>query len=149
MFLEIGIVLALLNDPKNPEASSETHCLIENAIYESLGEGEHGMRLVTEVVINRVDSGFRNTNGFCETIYDPFQFSWTRLDESRLYQYTEEDYLRAARVVLSVMYDEVDRILPRNTLHFINTRIASDLSWYDSRNVVYRYGNHQFLSNVR
>lgn len=149
MFLEMAIVIALLDDPHNPKATAEQHCLIENAIYESIGEGRRGMQLVTEVALNRLDNGFRNVDSFCRTVYDPYQFSWTIIDEDSRLDYSQADYLRAAQVVLSVVYDEVDRILPPNVHHYINVRDASDMSWYDPNKVVYRHRNHQFLAHIR
>lgn len=149
MLLEMSIVMALINDTHNPAATVEQHCLIENAIYESIGEGQRGMQLVTEVAINRMDAGYNGVTDFCHTIYQPYQFSWTLINEDNRLPYSEDDYLDAAQVVLSVLYGEVDRILPENVYHYLNVRHATDMSWYDPSKVVHRHRNHQFLASVR
>lgn len=146
MFLEMAIVMTLLGDSHNPEAEQEQHCLIENAIFEAIGEGPIGMQLATEVAINRVDSNYRGADSFCKTVYDPYQFSWTAIPEEQRYPYTQEDYHQAAQVVLSVVYEEVDRILPSHIRHYLNRHTATDLSWYDPSKVVYEHRNHQFLA---
>lgn len=146
MFLEMAIVVALLGGGQNPEADREQHCLIENALFEAIGEERIGMQLATEVAVNRVDSNYRGANSFCKTVYDPQQFSWTAIPEAQRYPYTEEEYHQAAQVVLSVVYEEVDRILPSHIRHYLNVSDATDLSWYDPSKVVYQHKNHQFLA---
>ena len=146
MFMEMAIVMALLGDTQNPEANREQHCLIENAIFEAIGEGKKGMQLATEVALNRVDSNYRGAGSFCKVVFDPHQFSWTSIPEEHRYPYTEEEYRQAAQVVLSVVYEEVDRILPSHIRHYLNVEDATDLSWYDPSKVIYQHRNHQFLA---
>lgn len=143
--LEMALVLALLNDPQNPEASAEQHCLIENTIYESIGEGQRGMQLTAEVAINRLDVNYRGARSMCDVIKSPKQFSWVLTPKEERREYTEKEYNKAAQVTLSVLYNEVDRILPRNTLYYLNPETATDLSWYDEDKVVLAYNNHSFL----
>lgn len=149
MYLEIALVASLLSNPHNPMADHEQHCLIENAVYESIGEGKKGMQYVTEVVINRTEAGYRGDKTFCDTVYSKSQFSWTLIDKDQRLEYSEEDYLEAAQVTLSVLYEEVPRLLPSNVMHYLNTRDATDMSWYDPNKVYTRYKNHAFLANVR
>lgn len=145
--LELAIVAMLLNDHTNPEAQAEQHCLIENAIYEAHGEGTRGMQLVTEVVVNRVNREYRGEWTYCNVIHDPAQFSWTLEDTPR--EYSEEEYLEAGQVVLSVLYGELPKVLGENVTHYLNEDEATDLSWYDPNKVVLRHKNHQFLAGVR
>lgn len=145
IMLEMAIVIAMLNDPHNPKASNEQECLIKNTIYESIGEGQKGMQLTTEVAINRLDVGYRGARSMCDVIHSPSQFSWTLSPDYGRYQYSEEEYLKAAQVVFSILYDEVERILPKDVLHYLNTETATDLSWYDKDKVVLVYGGHSFL----
>lgn len=145
--IDLAIVEAMLNDRHNPVATIEQHCIIENVIYESIGEGTIGMQLVAEVTLNRVDNPrySNNDSRSCRVVKQPEQFSWTLKDENDLLIYTEDEYMKAAQVVFSVMYDSVDRILPRRIVHYLNPLHATDLSWYDPNKVVYAYGGHEFL----
>lgn len=145
MLLEMSIVLALLGDTTNPVAAAGQHCYIENAIYEGSAEGSRGMRLVTEVTVNRLDVGHRGARTACEVIYSPAQFGWTFTPEDQLRTYTEAEYLKAAQAVFSVLYDEVPRLLPTNVLHYQNPTTATDDSWYDADKVVLAYKGHHFL----
>lgn len=147
--IDMAIVEDMVADRAVMQA--EHHCIIENVIYESIGEDKNGtkaMQLVAEVTMNRIDDLNYYSKGetnFCDVVYARKQFSWTMMDEEDLYDYTEKDYLRAAQVVYSLIYDEVRRILPKNVFHYINYAYATDRSWYDPNKVVYTYKNHQFL----
>lgn len=144
--MEIALVLSLLNNSiTDPETEMEHHCLIENAIYEAGGEGITGMRLVTEVVLNRYRNGYRTDSTYCGTIYWKLQFSWTRTPRERLRRYSDEEYVRAAQVVFSYMYDKTDRLLPQNVNHYLNKKEATDQSWYQPTQVVYQHKQHEFL----
>jgi spore germination cell wall hydrolase CwlJ-like protein len=144
MLLEMAFVTHLLyNSITDPETEMEHHCLIENAIYEAAGEGLRGMRLVTEVVLNRYETEYKSNRTYCGTVYHTLQFSWTR--KNKLRQYSREEYEKAAQVVFSYMYGKLDRILPRNTRHYLNKAEATDQSWYNQENVVYTHKNHEFL----
>jgi spore germination cell wall hydrolase CwlJ-like protein len=53
-------------------------CLAENIYHEARGEGFIGMEAVAHVTLNRVATkGFPDT--ICDVVYQPNQFSWTRL----------------------------------------------------------------------
>lgn len=147
--LSMSIVVALLADPMNPVAEREHDCMIRNAIYEANGEGIKGMHLVSEVVMNRYERNYRGATSFCEVVYSPTQFSWTLIPEENRLEYTQDEYYRAAQVVLSLVYGEVERILPPSVLHYLNRHQATDLSWYDTSKVFAVYGNHEFLAGVR
>ena len=143
--LEMAIVVALLNSPYHPEASREQDCFIKNAVYEAIGEGDRGMQLATEVALNRLEHNYRGARTMCEVIYSPAQFSWTMKPKEERLGYSDEEYRQAARVVLSVLYDEGPRILPRDILHYQNPSTATDDSWYEEDKVVLVYGGHHFL----
>lgn len=144
--MEMALVIALLNDPiTDPETELEHHCLIENAIYEAGGEGQIGMRLVTEVVINRYNANYRSDNTYCGTIYHQFQFSWTKTPRNSLRKYSDSEYQKAAQVVFSLMYGKTKRILPRNVYHYLNKGESEDQTWYDKSKVVLKWKNHEFL----
>lgn len=147
MFLEMSFVLSLLNNSiPDPEVDAEVHCLIENAIYEASSEGQRGMRLVTEVVMNRYDTEYKSDRTYCGTIYHKLQFSWTRIPRNKLRKYSQEEYEKAAQVVFSYLYQEnMPRILDRKVRHYLNKKEASDQSWYRPDMVVYQYKNHEFL----
>ena len=144
--LEMAFVIHLLNNSlTDPETEREHHCLIENAIYEASSEGEIGMRLVTEVVLNRYESEYRSDSTYCGTVYHKLQFSWTRISAKKLRKYSHDEYIKAAQIVFSYMYGDLDRILPRNVRHYLNKKEATDQSWYHPSMVVYRHKNHEFL----
>lgn len=144
--MEMALVVAMLNSPlTDPETELEHHCLIENAIYEAVGEGVKGMKLVTEVVMNRYESEYRSNRTYCGTIYHRLQFSWTRLPRESLRKYTRNEYLKAAQVVFSLMYGETERVLPRNVRHYLNKKESTDQTWYRPEAVVYEWKNHEFL----
>lgn len=145
MLLEMALVLSLLDNPHNPEVTREQDCFIKNAIYEAIGEGPRGMQLATEVALNRLDANHRGARTMCEVIYSPAQFSWTMTPEEERLPYDDEDYHRAAQVVLSVLYDAIPRALPQDILHYQNPSTATDKSWYESEKVVLVYGGHHFL----
>jgi hypothetical protein len=101
------------------------------------------MRLVAEVTLNRIKARYRGAYDACTIVHDNAQYSWTLSPEKRAY--TPEEYTQAARVLFSYLYYDLERILPENTLHYINRKDATDLSWYDPKKVVYRFKNHEFL----
>lgn len=144
--LEMALVLSMLATPTDGFVYREQKCLIENAIYEAANQGPKGMQLATEIAINRLDRNYRGAQNACAVIYAPAQFSWTLTPKEKRRAYTDAEYHAAAQVVFSVLYDEVDRILPGNVLHYLNKRDATDLSWYDPSKVVLSYRNHEFLA---
>ena len=143
----MAFVINLLNNSiPDPEVDAETHCLIENAIYEASSEGTKGMRLVTEVVLNRYETEYRSDRTYCGTIYHRLQFSWTRTPKNKLRKYSQDEYHKAAQVVFSYLYKEdMPRILDRNVRHYLNVSESSDQSWFDKDMVVYQYKKHEFL----
>lgn len=147
--MAMALVAELLTAKTDSRTEMEQHCLIENALYEASGEGPKGMALATEVALNRLDAGYRYKDTNCGVVHDNAQFSWTLTPEEGRRQYTESEYMKAAQVVFTYLYNAPDRMLPTNTLHYINPTTASDLSWYDSEKVVLRYKSHAFLAGVR
>ena len=143
--MEMSLVASLLASPVQTEVDLEQHCLIENVVREASGEGVEGMRLVTEVTLNRYNVEYRGKFSYCGVVYDPKQFSWTNIREDRRRKYKDREYEKAAQIVFSYLYGDLPRLLPKNTFHYINVRHASDLSWYDPTKVVYRHKNHEFL----
>jgi hypothetical protein len=53
-------------------SSKELSCLTKNAFFEANLEGDIGMMLVTNVVLNRTHDG-----KYCKTIFKKYQFAWT------------------------------------------------------------------------
>lgn len=144
--MEMALVIAMLNSSiTDPETELEHHCLIENAIYEAGGEGQMGMKLVTEVVMNRYDAEYRSNKTYCGTIYHRLQFSWTRTPRESLRKYSLEEYQKAAQVVFSLMYGETEKVLPPDVRHYLNKKEAEDQSWYDPNSIVMEWKNHEFL----
>lgn len=145
MWLEMAMVISMLNSPTPYDVEREHHCLIENAIYETIGEGMRGMQLATEVVLNRFDANYRGATTLCGVIYAPAQFSWTLKPKAERRAYTEQEYLKAAQVVFSVIYNQVPKVLDAQVLHYQNPKTATDRSWYQEQDVVLVHGNHHFI----
>ena len=83
MKLKYAILLSLLISHKGlamprkvirPKLSDE-QCLSASIYHEARGEGERGMRMVGNVVLNRVRVYKRN---ICGIVFDEHQFSWTK-----------------------------------------------------------------------
>jgi spore germination cell wall hydrolase CwlJ-like protein len=147
--IPMALALELMNASTDGRTELEHHCLIENAVYEASGEGPKGMALATEVALNRLDAGYRYKDSSCAIVHDSAQFSWTLSPTSDRRQYTQREYEKAAQVVFTYMFTDQERMLPEDTLHYINPQTATDLSWYDEDKVVYRYKSHAFLAGVR
>jgi N-acetylmuramoyl-L-alanine amidase len=59
-------------------SQEDLDCLVKNVYYESATESRQGQIAVAHVTLNRVKSKiFPNT--ICEVVYQPHQFSWTKL----------------------------------------------------------------------
>lgn len=166
--MSLTAVLTFTNATTDGFTRNDHKCAIENLIYEAVGEdrasvlrikkeldgkGELsvnnksvGMRLVMEVMLNRLDNGYRGAETFCNVVHHSKQFSWTSKDRSKRRAYKQEEYLAAAQVFYSYIYGGQSRLLPENTMHYLNKNTASDLSWYDKNKVVYSYKNHEYIS---
>lgn len=145
MFISMTLTFALLGGFTDAETEIQQRCFIENLIYEAADQGDKGMQLVAEVTLNRIDTGYRGATTFCHVVHDTAQFSWTATPKDQRRVYTKEEYLAAARVAFSVLYEKTPRILPKRTFHYLNVAKSGDLIWYDQKRVVYQYRDHQFL----
>ena len=73
----IALILCLASI--NAKAATRYHtnkeiaCLMKNAYNEARGEGEKGIALVTQVVLNRAKFSGKSV---CAVLYEPEQFSW-------------------------------------------------------------------------
>lgn len=54
----------------------EVHCLVKNIYHEARGESIRGQEAVAVVTVNRAKSK-KYPDTICETVYQPYQFSWT------------------------------------------------------------------------
>ena len=147
--MEMALVIELMSGHTDARVSLEQKCLIENAIYEAADQGPKGMALATEVALNRLEAGYRYKDTSCTIIHDHKQFSWTSTPVKERRKYTLEEERAAAQVVYTYLYENPKRMLPKNTLHYLNTRTATDMSWYDPKKVVLTYGGHTFLKDIK
>jgi len=147
MLMEMALVLAIKNSPHNPVAQQEHKCVVDNIIYEAADQGVKGMRLVTEVTLNRANKETGDIS-FCKVVYKPYQFSWTSTDKSELREYSEKEENKAYQILYSYLYGNLDNLLPTNAYHYLNKNKATDFSWYTPSKVVYIYKDHTFLANV-
>lgn len=149
MLMEMALVIDMLNGKTDVRTAAEQHCLIENVVYEAANQGVRGMRLVTEVVLQRHEHEYRQKYTQCGVIHDTAQFSWTNDPVENRRSYSDEEYQAAAQVVFSYLYNDLPRLLPEGTLHYLNPKTASDMSWYKPSKVVYRHKDHEFLAGIR
>lgn len=118
-----------------------------NIYHEARGEGEVGMQMVGEVVLNRVDHP-KYPDTICEVIYQPSQFSWVK--QIRNHAPREEDMwelsLRMAERLLNgdiTLYDN-------GATHFLNPDVVRRLpSWARNLEFVTTVGNHAFYEQPR
>lgn len=116
----------------------ELDCLIRNAFHEAHSEGKTGRKLVTQVVFNRTTG-----EKFCNTIYKPYQFSWTLSAKKRKERIPNKIYLEIQSEILELYYgfSEVPRHLAGAT-HYHNTDVRP--AWSRSLEKMGKWKNHIF-----
>ena len=65
--------------------ATDEQCLTANLYFEARGEGEAGMRAVSDVVINRTKhKAFKGQDTACKVVFAKGQFSWTKQHPKKL-----------------------------------------------------------------
>lgn len=119
-------------------SEKEQSCLIKNAYHEAFNQGKIGMALVTQVVINRA---YSSNKTFCETIYAPFQFSWTIYKERKI---AKNHFEEIREIVLDTYYGRIEipsdfknvtffhsnKINPYWSKYFIKAGVWKDHTFY-------------------
>ena len=130
------IILILCNSPVNADiklSSKELSCLTKNAFFEANLEGNIGMMLVTNVVLNRTHNG-----KFCNTIFKKYQFAWTSGNKKKIPVDTFKSIASSIK-----MFDR--RMLPRkliNATHY--HKRGEHPNWAHKLKRLGAYKNHIF-----
>jgi len=118
----------------------QVHCLAETAFHEARGEGEHGQRMVIDVILNRVARpGYPATA--CGVIRQPGQFTYTRRPVS-LHKPAQRE---AWRIAVRVASFRLAGFAPRlhSGTHFYRKNLRP--TWAAKGRVVARVGGHIFV----
>lgn len=136
---------------------TDEQCLTANLFFEARGEGEAGMRAVSDVVINRTKHKFfKGQNTACKVVFARKQFSWTaqhpkdliaRVLKGNLEGFMPEDiaaYQKAKKIAKQALKNVPRSTLPKTVVNFhtteVNPRWASKMKKYA------KIGNHVFYS---
>lgn len=114
--------------------SAAVLCLSLNVYHEARGEPVLGQRWVAHVTLNRRD---KNKKTVCETVLEPYQFSWTlkphNIDINLLYS----KYVIIAKNALC------NKDITNGATHFYNPKKASP-TWAREKQPLAVIGNHTF-----
>lgn len=133
----IQSVVLSLGLTNNAHMISEWECLTEAVFFESRGEGELGMELVADVILNRVaHPSFPKS--VCGVVNQPRQFSYKRRSLLPTARKHVEAVARVAHRRLTGSHRHV-----RST-HFHATSVRP--TWSRAMDVDKRHRNHVFLS---
>lgn len=117
-----------------------TTCLIAALYFEARGEGPEGMRAVRAVIENRVDDT-RWPDTYCDVIYQPMQFAWTRdglSDTPKPTQPADIQALKDATEIASETY-----IMGITSNHFVSGPVVF---WEKSLIIDGVVGKHRFYT---
>lgn len=124
----------------DPEEQIEVLAL--NMYHEARGEGIDSMQMVGEVTLNRVNH-HRYPNDICSVVYQPSQFSWTRVIKN--HEPSEEKSWKKALEISESLLNEELELFDNGATHFLNPNKVSRMPlWTKSFEVVGKMGNHVF-----
>lgn len=103
---------------KTEEDVKQIDCLIRNVLFESGGEPTIGQLWVLDVVRNRTLMQYRGNKTYCETVFDPKQFSWTNEDPDREPPLTA-DLLVITELVKAWYYDQNHKDRTCGATHYL------------------------------
>ena len=120
-------------------------CLTLNVYFEAGNQSVEGMRLVAEVVINRVNH-YNWPNDGCGVVFDHRQFSWANGLEAKTYrpkldnEIEERAYNQASEVAVDVLENGCK--ICNNATHYHHFSIRP--YWAVGRVKIGRIGDHIF-----
>ena len=116
--------------------NKEISCLVRNAYNEARGEGEKGIQLVTQVVLNRARI---DGKGICEVIYEPEQFSWVSAPLA-----VSDEFKKKTKPLIVAMYNGKKRMSKqyRNIYYFHRKDLKR--VWTKKLRLAASYKNHIF-----
>ena len=129
-----------LRTSQRPPPRSEEVCLALNLYHEARGEGLVGQVMVGYVTINRTKARYRGARTICDTVYSPYQFSWTH--ESPRQPTGEElaPMRRVSRGVIAKRY----RDRTQGAMHYYNPAVVTP-SWRLAYEEVVVINGHRFM----
>lgn len=133
---------ASADTPVGPEYGKALGCLAMNIYHEARGEPENGKLAVAAVTMNRVKSKYYPQT-VCEVVWQPNQFSWTRLSNTYLAikdTRAWEDALKIARRFI----DGGNWSGVGNATHYHTVAVSPD--WKNDEQLVGKVGHHLFYA---
>ena len=120
----------------------QLNALALNIYHEARGEGEAGMQMVGEVVLNRVDHP-KYPDTIWEVVYQPGQFSWVKQKRNHT---PKEKKMWELSLNMAEKLLQGDIILYDNgATHFLNPKAVKRLpKWARNFDRVSAIGNHVF-----
>jgi len=122
--------------------NKQLEILALNIYHEARGEGEEGMQMVGEVVLNRVDHP-KYPNTICGVVYQKSQFSWVK----QLKNHTpkeKEMWELSLHMAEQLLQGDID-LYDNGATHFLNPKALKKLpSWTRKFDEVAKIGNHVF-----
>jgi spore germination cell wall hydrolase CwlJ-like protein len=116
---------------KDQEFFDSIKCLSDNAFFEARGTSQLDMQAVTEVVINRTESG-KYHKDVCRVIYQKYQFSWAnkgynkaqdRLRKALRKPSEAREYKQATLAAYEVLSSTEKRLLPPNVMWYHSHKV--------------------------
>jgi N-acetylmuramoyl-L-alanine amidase len=146
-----GIIIALAIVIAQPvfagcDYNKQLQALALNIYYEARGEGEAGMQMVGEVVLNRVGHP-KYPDTICEVVYQRGQFSWVKQIKNNTPK--EHDmWLLSLHMAERLLRGDID-LYDNGATHFLNPKnMRSMPSWARKFHKVAKIGNHVFYEQT-
>lgn len=133
--------------------AEQVECLVKAVFFEAGNQSDMGKRWVYHVIHNRLEKKWRGKTTYCEIIYDDKQFSFANAGDRPLPEHAA-NLLDTERVVLELYSKQVLKDPTCGADHYINPKLATDLSWYDAarkgtdptgRVILATVGDHVFI----
>ena len=120
----------------------ELGCLAMNIYHEGRGESSMGRAAIAAVTMNRVRSK-RYPDTVCEVVWQPQQFSWTRIAPHHFiikdHKAWEESLVVASLFLQGAQIAEIG-----NATHYHSVNVQP--SWSESSRLIALVGNHYFYA---
>lgn len=113
-------------------------CLTLNVYHESKGEPELGQQAVAHVTLNRTE----DKSKLCDTVYAPYQFSWTRhKSKKRRIDKSSDEWLNAYQIARRA-YNGKSQDPTLGATHFHAKHVSP--KWRHKLRKTKQIGNHIF-----
>ena len=122
--------------------NKQLEILALNIYHEARGEGEEGMQMVGEVVLNRVDHP-KYPDTICAVVYQKSQFSWVKKMKNHTPK-EKEMWELSLHMAEQLLQGDID-LYSNGATHFLNPKVLKKLpSWARKFDEVAKIGNHVF-----